>query len=45
MTDEDPQNYEIETIQRADAPAGAEGSAWCRYVIKRLLLCNNFSLL
>lgn len=35
MTDEDPQNYEIETIQRADAPAGAEGSAWCRYVIKR----------
>jgi hypothetical protein len=35
MTDEDPQNYEIESIQRADAPAGAEGSAWCRYVIKR----------
>lgn len=35
MIDEQAQNYEIESIQRAEAPVGAEGSAWCRYVIKQ----------
>ena len=30
---EAPQSYEIVTIQRAEAPTGAEGSNWYRYVI------------
>lgn len=35
MIDENRQNYEITSIQRAEPPVGAEGSAWCRYVIKQ----------
>lgn len=35
MADEQAQSYEIESIQRAEAPVGAEGSAWCCYVIKQ----------
>lgn len=35
MAAEYQQSYEVESIQRADAPAGGEGSAWCRYVIKQ----------
>ena len=27
------QSYEIVSVQRAEPPAGAEGSEWCAYVI------------
>ena len=33
MIDESQQRYEIESVRRSEAPVGAEGSAWCRYVI------------
>jgi hypothetical protein len=35
MKDEIRQGYEIKSIQRSEPPAGAEGSVWCRYVIKQ----------
>lgn len=35
MIDEPPKNYEIKSIERVAPPSGAEGSAWCRYVIEQ----------
>lgn len=33
MAQQHRQNYQIKSIQRAKAPRGTNGTAWCRYVI------------
>lgn len=35
MKDAVPDSFEIKSIQRSEPPVGAEGSVWCRYVLKQ----------